>query len=187
MKTAALFACLLACLVFPACEKKAEPLPILGQVPAFELTASDGKAFSSASLSGKIWIADFIFTTCPGPCPRMSAQMKLVEKGTVSASGVEIVSFTVDPEHDTAPVLAAYAQRYAADTKRWHFLTGPMAKLDSLAWDSFRLNHVDGKLEHSTRFAVVDAHGRIRAYVGTEDADPVKAVLDVVTRLRQET
>ena len=113
--------------------------------------------------------------------------MQLVAKELAATPGIAIVSFTVDPEHDTPAVLAEYARRYAADTMRWHFLTGPIAKLDQLAWDSFHLNHVDGKLEHSTRFAVVDSKGRIRAYIGTEDQDPVKAALEVVSRLRQES
>ncbi|MEI9900558.1 MAG: SCO family protein [Hyphomicrobium sp.] len=123
-------------------------------------------------MAGKIWIADFIFTTCPGPCPRMSATMKRVEKGTTALPNVEIVSFTVDPDHDTPPVLAEYAQRYAADTRRWHFLTGPMKQLDALSFDAFHLNHTDGKLGHSTRFAIVDGKGQLRAFIGTEDADP---------------
>jgi protein SCO1/2 len=179
---------LIALFALAACEeKRVERLPELGQIPSFELTASDGKAFSSAALEGKIWIADFIFTTCPGPCPRMSAQMKRVEKATAGMiPGVEIVSFTVDPEHDKPAVLADYAKRYAADTARWHFLTGPMERLESLAWGAFKLNHVDGKLEHSTRFTVVDGQGRIRAYIGTEDTDPLKEVLATVDRLQHE-
>jgi protein SCO1 len=180
-------ALLIACLVLASCSELAEPVPVFGQIPAFELTGVDGKPFSSAALQGKIWIADFIFTTCPGPCPRMSAQMKRVEKATAAIPAVEIVSFTVDPEHDSPPVLADYAKRYAADTTRWHFLTGPMASLEALSWGAFKLSHVDGKLEHSTRFTLVDGKGQIRAYVGTEDGDPLKTVLEVVNRLLRET
>ena len=184
MRTALLVSALVA---LAACEKKAEPLPVLSQIPAFDLTAADNSAFNSKTLAGKIWIADFIFTTCPGPCPRMSATMKQVEKGTAAFPNVEIVSFTVDPEHDTPPVLAEYAQRYAADAKRWHFLTGPMKQLDALSFDAFHLNHTDGKLEHSTRFAIVDGQGQLRAYIGTEEADPVQATLDIVKKLREQS
>lgn len=178
----------IACLSLAACaEKRPQRLPELGQIPSFELTAIDGKPFSSATLEGEIWVADFIFTTCPGPCPRMSAQMKRVEKATVGMiPAVEIVSFTVDPKHDSPTVLASYAKRYDADTARWHFLTGPMERLESLAWESFKLNHVDGRLEHSTRFTVIDGRGRIRAYIGTEDEDPLKAVLAAIDRLQHE-
>jgi protein SCO1/2 len=117
----------------------------------------------------------------------MSAQMKRVEKATAEMiPGIEIVSFTVDPKHDSPEVLAAYAKRYAADTARWHFLTGPMDRLESLGWGSFKLNHVDGRLEHSTRFTVVDGRGRIRAYIGTEDEDPLKGVLETIDRLQHE-
>jgi protein SCO1/2 len=171
-----------------ACNRKAEPLPVLGQVPVFTLTSQKDDSFDSKQLAGHVWVADFIFTTCPGPCPRMSAQMKRVEKELAAKGGtaVRLVSFTVDPDHDTPPVLADYAKRYAADTARWTFLTGTREALHRLSWDSFHLNKVDGSLEHSTRFAVVDGQGRIRAYVGTEEGDPVPQVMAAVAAIQEE-
>jgi hypothetical protein len=62
-----------------------------------------------------------------------------------------------------------------------------MKQLDALSFDAFHLNHTDGKLEHSTRFAIVDGNGQLRAYVGTDDGDPVQATLDVVKRLRDQS
>ena len=83
-----------------------------GSVPDFTLTDQTGAEFVSAKqLQGVDWIADFIYTTCPGPCPRMSSQMHEVEKELDGVERVRLVSFTVDPEHDTPPVLAEYAKR----------------------------------------------------------------------------
>jgi protein SCO1/2 len=137
-----------------------KPLPVLGQVPPFQLTAQTGQAFDSESLEGHIWVADFIYTNCPGPCPMMSSQMRRVQMST----DVSLVSFTVDPEHDTPPVLAAYAKHFTADPARWHFLTGEPGRLNELGLNAFKLNSVDGSLIHSTRFVLVDGARRIRGY-----------------------
>ena len=139
-----------------------KPLPVLGQVPPFQLTAQTGQPFSSQSLDGHIWVADFIYTTCTGPCPMMSSQMRRLQLSTTPA--ISLVSFTVDPQHDTPPVLAAYAKHFTADPARWHFLTGEPRHLTDLGLNAFKLNSVDGSLTHSTRFVLVDGARRIRGY-----------------------
>lgn len=156
---------LILVVVCAGCARRA-PLPIYGQVPDFELTAQSGEAIQRKMLDGKIWVADFIFTHCSGPCPRMSAQMSQVQR---SVTGVKLVSFTVDPARDTPQVLAAYAQRFHADPGRWLFLTGPQPTLHMLQREAFKLGNVDGSLNHSTRFVLVDRRGRIRGYYGTAD------------------
>jgi carboxypeptidase C (cathepsin A) len=104
--------------------RKEPPLPVYWQIPAFQLTAQSGQPFDSKSLEGDIWVADFIFTTCPGPCPRMSSQMRGVQSAVASMPDVKLVSFTVDPKNDTPTALAAYATRYRAEPGRWFFFTG---------------------------------------------------------------
>ena len=152
---------LLTAVLLAACAAP-KPLPILGQVPPFQLTAQTGQPFASRSLDGHIWVADFIYTTCPGPCPRMSSQMRRVQSSTTR--DISLVSFTVDPRHDTPPVLAAYAKHFTADPARWHFLTGEPSRLHDLGLNAFKLNSVDGSLTHSTRFVLVDGARRIRGY-----------------------
>jgi protein SCO1 len=161
-----------------------EPLPVYGRVPPFELVSQAGQQFDSKALSGSIWVADFIFTTCMGPCPRMSSLMKRVQDST--SGNVKLVSFTVDPQHDTPPVLAEYARRYRAEPARWYFLTGDPASLNSLAHDSFKLSSVDGSMTHSTRFVLVDRGGRIRGYYSTEENDPVPRLVADVKRLAED-
>lgn len=129
-------------LFLAACGQK-PPLPIYGQVPAFVLTAQSGRPFARNALDGQVWVADFIYTTCTGPCPLMSMKMRRIQKANPD---VRLVSFTVDPEHDTPPVLAAYAKRYQADPNRWYFLTGSRQELNALARDAFKLSNVDGSL-----------------------------------------
>src|SRR3981081_4571009 len=133
-----------AFLLFSACAGKQQPLPIYGKVPAFELTAETGQPFTSKALNGKVWVADLIYTTCPGPCPRMSSLMRQVQPASSSMPDVKLVSFTVDPEHAAPSGLAQYPLRDEPQPNRWHFLTGPREALDHVARDSFKLSNVDG-------------------------------------------
>ena len=172
-----------------ACSRKREPLQVFNTMPDFALTDQQGNDFSFASqLKGKVWVADFIFTTCNGPCPRMSRQMKQVQAGLEDAADVRLVSFTVDPDNDTPSALAEYAKRYQAATGRWYFLTGPKATLHQLNREAFMLGNVDGSTDHSTRFVLVDRQGRVRRYYDTTEPDAVGSLIaDARTLLNNES
>jgi protein SCO1/2 len=176
---------LLLALTFAACTK-IPPMPVYGRVPEFQLISQTGEPFDRQALIGKIWVADFIFTHCSGPCPRMSAQMRRVQTAVAELPDVRLVSFSVDPERDTPTVLAAYATRYQAQPGRWFFLTGDQKTLDALDRRAFMLGNVDGKLEHSTRFVLVDRQGRIRGYYGTDQDDPTARLIVDIRRLALE-
>lgn len=147
-------------------------LPSYGVVPEFHLTDQSGRNFSNKQqLEGKVWVANFIFTTCAGPCPRMSGQMREVRSSLDSHPDVRFVSFTIDPARDTPPVLAAYGRRFKADPDRWYMVTGPQSQLHELKRNVFKLGDVDGSLMHSTRFVLVDRHSRIRGFYDSSDAE----------------
>src|SRR5262249_35195246 len=149
------------------------PPQVLGQIPPFQLTAQTGEAFDSRELDGHIWVANFVYTTCPGPCPMMSHQMSVIQQATATTPGVKLVSFTVDPAHDTPSVLADYARHFNADPGRWTFLTGDMARLNDLGLNAFKLNKVDGSLDRSSRFVLVDGRRQIRGfYLSSDDGFP---------------
>jgi protein SCO1/2 len=162
--------------------RREEPLPVYWQVPEFQLTQQSGQPFDSKSLDGDIWVADFIYTTCPGPCPRMSSQMRGVQTAVASMPDVKLVSFTVDPKNDTPTTLAAYAARYKAEPGRWFFLTGDQAALEAICRNGFKLGDVDGSLSHSTRFVLMDRHSRVRGlYSPSEDGAVPKLLHDIRT------
>src|SRR5881227_3715982 len=117
-----------------------------GTVPEFVLLNQDGKNFGSAQLRGKIWIADFIYTTCPGPCPMISTRMSELQK-PLEQTDVHLVSFSVDPERDTPEVLRGYAEKLRAEPKRWDFLTGPKSAIYDLSHNGFKLAISDGNGE----------------------------------------
>jgi protein SCO1/2 len=176
---------LLLAFLLSSCVKPTD-LPILGGVPAFQLTAQSGQPFDSESLAGHVWVADFIYTTCPGPCPMMSSQMNRLQSSTADTPDVKLVSFTVDPKHDTAPVLAEYGKHFKAEPARWFFLTGDRAILNDLGLNAFHLNSVDGSLVHSTRFTLVDRQGRIRGYHSSEENGFMPKLLHDVRQLESE-
>ncbi|NJK89997.1 MAG: SCO family protein [Myxococcales bacterium] len=107
-----------------ACQS--EPLPELFTLPTFELVDQEGQRFGTEQLTGEVWIATFIFTTCPTVCETLTRRTRqLQERLDARALEARIVTFTVDPEQDSPDVLKAYAARHRADLARWQFLTGP--------------------------------------------------------------
>src|SRR5262249_56966991 len=106
--------------------------------PTFQLTNQNGQPFGAAQLSGKIWIADFIYTTCPGPCPMISSRMSELQK-PLGKTDVHLVSFSVDPEKDTPAVLRGYAEKLQAEPGRGVFLTGPKPEIYNLSPHSSKL------------------------------------------------
>lgn len=156
-------------LVLAGCAQAPVPLPMLGQIDGFQLTAQTGQPFDSSELRGHVWVADFIFTNCPGPCPLMSKHMGELQRATADLPAVKFVSFSVDPANDTPQVLTEYGKHFLQDPNRWTFLTGDRKVLDHLGFDEFKLNHVDGSFEHSTRFVLLDRQLRIRGYYSSDE------------------
>ena len=150
-------------------------------VPAFALTERSGKTITNHDLAGKIWVADFIYTTCPGPCPLITAGMAKIQDAVAHDPQVQLVSFTVDQLTDTPPVLTKYANQYGADPNRWWFLTGQEKPLYDLIQNGFYQVVQDNRgqtpppgqntVTHSTKIALVDGDGNVRGFydgVGNE-------------------
>ncbi len=168
-------------------------LPRLGRLPDFRLTAvttlSQGP-LSLADLSGRPWVAGFIYTSCAGPCPLLSARMAGLQ-GSLPPQ-VRLVSFTVDPQRDRPKVLRAYAARFKADPRRWVFLTGPKPELRKLMSEGFRLAAgedpkapVGLRLVHSTKLVLVDSEGILRGYYdGQEPSSLRRLERDALALLR---
>lgn len=183
----------IACTILLGCSTP-EPLPDYGEVPDFELTERSGRTVSRAELLGQVWAVDFIFTTCAGPCPLMSTNMKRLQAALPDREDVRLVTMTVDPERDTPEALSEYARRYGADPERWLFLTGGKQELYDLIQTGFLQAVDDGSLTpdgqpgpgiitHSTRFTLVDRAGRIRGFYFGSEEEVVEAILPDIERL----
>jgi protein SCO1/2 len=161
-----------------------------GTVPGFQLTNQNGQPFGSAQLSGKIWIADFIYTTCPGPCPMISSRMSELQK-PLQKTDVHLVSFSVDPDKDTPEVLRGYADKLQAEPGRWDFVTGAKSAIYKLSHDGFKLAVSDGRDAqgipvHSTRMVLVDRHGQIRGYYDATEPEAITKLLADTNHLLRE-
>lgn len=158
-------------------------------VPEFSLVERSGKKVTLANLSGKVWIADFIYTTCTDTCPFQTADMAKLQDRWLNESELKLVSFSVDPERDTPKVLARYASRFKADPLRWLFVTGDRAEIVRLVEDGFHLavasagNHRADVIVHSPRFVLVDSQGQIRGYYDNRDPKAMQRLNDEVTAL----
>ncbi len=165
----------------------ATPLPVLAQLPDFRLLERSGKTLSLADLTGKVWIADFIFTRCPGPCPRMTSKMASLQRDLQSEDSLRLVSISVDPEFDTLEVLAKYSARYQAEEGRWFFLTGDKTVIHHLAKSGFLVGGVDDVTLHTTRFVLIDREGRVRGYYSSSDEDELQKLRNDARALLRET
>ena len=139
-------------------------LPLKGTVPEFSFTDSHNETISKNEMIGKVWVADFIFTTCNMACPVMTGNMNLVHKAFRENDDVRIVSISVYPEYDTPEVLTEYAARYNANTDRWHFLTGSEELVQDIIKNGFKIGDYEDIIFHSEKFALVDQQGQIRGY-----------------------
>ena len=166
------------------------PLAKHWSLPDFALTERSGQPLRLADLVGKVWVADFFYTTCPGPCPMLSSRLSEVQKALGEEPGARLVSISVDPEKDTPAVLKIYAEKFQA-SERWFFCTGPKDAIYSLARNGFKLPIADapaegGMIAHSTRLILVDRTGHVRGFYegGTESS--VGEVVRDIRRLLEE-
>src|SRR5690606_27364193 len=136
-----------------------------------------GRPFTPSTLEGEVWVAGFVFTTCPSSCPAVTRAMSdLSDRFARTKIDVKMVSFTVDPERDTPEVLDAYARSVGADPEQWRFVTGDPDAVRSLVSEGFRLGVGDRQevetdvydIAHSTKLALIDGKGQIRGYYGIE-------------------
>lgn len=181
-------------------DRQPEPLPVFSKIESFSLTERTGEPLSLEDLSGKIWVANFIYTTCPTVCPKLTTKMREVQglvAGLETELGVEdakvrLVSFTVDPENDTPEVLARYAEQYGADSRLWLFLTGSLDSVSEAVIDGMKIPFEKRgpsaaiEIMHGEKFVLVDQHGQIRAYFDAdqEGMERLRRSLETLLRAR---
>jgi len=165
------------------------------RLPDFVLLNQDSVVFTADSLRGYIHVADYFFTRCPGICPRLSSAMRMIQDYLgEKAKKVRLVSYTVDPGHDSPAALREYAQRYGADLRRWTFVTGADTTLYRLAVKGYLIpvdkspDSTQGELGyvHSDMLVLVDPELRIRGFYSGLDSLQVKRLLDDINLLLLE-
>lgn len=163
------------------------PLPVLFELPQYELVNQFGNKFGSNDLKGKIYLANFAFTSCPSVCPDLMGTMQKVQK-RVRGLGTEIaiVTYSVDPETDTPDVLLKYSREWKANPFVWFFLTGEKESMKNILIDGYKVAMGDRDktdsmydIAHSNKVALVDEQGRIRGYYNTDKNDINRLMIDV--------
>ena len=150
-------------------------LPSYEKVQPFSLTNQLGQTITLNDLKGRVWVADVIFSRCPGPCPKMTDEMSKIQKAFPADAPLRLVTITTDPENDTTSRLKEYSEKFSAGPARWHFLTGTKRELlANLASGSLKLSAVEKDKElqqdpndlfiHSTVFVLVDKSGKVRGF-----------------------
>ncbi len=152
----------------------------------FALLNQYGDTVTEDSLDGKIYVADFFFTTCPGICKDMAAQKRRLQKETMEMEDFAIVSHSVTPEMDSVPTLKKYAELHGAKRGKWQLLTGDKPQIYKLARQSYFAVLDSGgtgdenDFIHTENFVLIDKEKRIRGfYDGTSENDVDKLLQDL--------
>ncbi|GAA4301373.1 SCO family protein [Compostibacter hankyongensis] len=170
-------------------------LPVLGnpghKVGAFTFVNQEGDSITEKKLDGKVSVVEYFFTTCTGICPKMNRNMDQVYEKFKHTPGFQILSFTVDPAHDSVPVLAKYGEQWGADPRVWLFLTGDRNALFKVAVNQFLLSAADSagateQFVHTQFFALVDQDRRIRGFYDGLKQEQVSQLSDDIRALLQE-
>lgn len=191
-----------ALVLLSACAPNTKTLPILGQrdtetkivngkpevdsvyqtIPAFKFVNQYGDTITNKNLDGKIYVADFFFTSCPSICPIMQRNMLLVYNEFKNDPNVKILSHTIDPKHDTVAVLKSYAEKLGITGNSWWMLYGKKEDIYQLAEKHYLVQVNDGKdgLIHDGYFLLIDKQKRTRgAYDGTQPDQVKKLIADM--------
>ncbi len=176
-------------------QQRESGLPVYWTVPDFQLIADNGKPITLADLKGKVWVAEFFFTSCAGICLEMNRNMQKVQRSFKGNLDFRIVAFTVDPHRDTPDILREYGKNFGAQPGQWIFVTGEKKAIYRLARHGFRVTAQEVKPEeeggpldfiHSDRFILVDRQGRIRGYYnGTDEKQVARLIADIRRLLRE--
>lgn len=146
-------------------------IPVIGDVPEFSFMNQNGDPFTNKNFENKITVLDFIFTTCPGPCPTMTYNMTNLYHDFDAVTEVQFVSITVDPETDNLDVLKEYAEVNGVNDERWSFLYSDINSIKELKRDGFMLYSDELPQGHAIKFILIDQNGSIRKYFdGTDEA-----------------
>jgi protein SCO1/2 len=164
-------------------EKLIEPV---NQVPAFSFTDQHGKVFSEKDVEGKVYVADFFFTSCDAICPMMNSQLTRVQQAMGNETNYRIVSYSLDPENDSVPVLRSFARKFEAKDEIWHLLTGDKREIYQLGSAGYKqpvLTDSNGVINHSGRIVLVDEQRMIRGFYNALDSSEVDMLINDLSYL----
>ena len=161
------------------------------KIPAFSFVNQNGKIITDKTYAGKIYVADFFFTTCSSICPKMTNNMALVQQAYLTDSQVMFLSHTVFPEIDSVAVLKRYALEKGVDDRKWNLVTGDKKEIYSLARKSYLAVKLGKPSElydmvHTENFVLVDAQKRVRGFYDGTNKEEIERLISDIQLLLQE-
>jgi protein SCO1/2 len=148
------------------------------KIPEFSFINQNKEVVNNNTFRGKIYIADFFFTSCPGICPKLTKNMGIIQEAYKSDNAIMLLSHTVMPWRDSVPLLKAYAEKHQVNPKKWHLVTGDKDELYNIARtgyfadEDFTKTQDERNFMHTENFILVDRKGNIRGvYNGTLEVD----------------
>ncbi len=160
---------------------------IYHSIPSFKFVNQDGDTITEKYYEGKIYVADYFFSTCKSICPTMATELQRVQEKFAYTKGlVQILSHTVNPENDSVPVLKAYSEQVHADNAMWNFVTGDKKQLYDITRNGYFVNALEGDggkddFIHSELFVLIDKEKHIR---GIYDGTNIKAVNNLLDDIK---
>jgi protein SCO1/2 len=169
-------------------------LPVLSYVPPFSFDNQLGRRVTDKDVAGKVYVAEYFFTTCKGICPKMNVNMKRLSGDLAGETDFRILSYTVDPETDSVARMKHYADSLGADPGRWWFLTGRKDSLYHLARNGYLLDdpknnalNINEQFLHTQFVALVDRGGRVRKiYDGLKQDELDELEKDISALLKEK-
>lgn len=169
-------------------------LPVIGYVHPFSFTDQTGKTITQQDVNGKVYVAEFFFTTCKGVCPKLNNNIKKIYSAFPEENNLVFLSHTVDPETDSIGRLKIYADSMGVNSSRWHLLTGSKDSLYYAARASYLLDDpknnaesIDQQFLHTQFFALVDKTGRVRKIYDGLKNDEITELKKDITHLLKES
>lgn len=154
-------------------------------IPDHKLLTQTGDTFSLANVRGKVYAVNFFFADCRNICPKMNAQFTGVQNQFLNEDRVKLVSYTINPDADSVPVMAGYAERFKAVKDKWYFLTGSKKTIYDLARNDYKIAVAPGDggpndFIHSEQVVLIDPNLHIRGYYdGTDSTQMVEMEADI--------
>lgn len=162
-------------------------------IPYFYFLNDDSVLVKSTDMKGKIWVADFFFTTCPTICPTMTKNMQKLNTSTKDLhDDLQFISISINPQHDTPSILKRYREHYKATASNWQFFTGKEAETHQLGIENFQIfagrdDESEGGYAHSGAFTLVDKEGYVRGvYLGTDEKQVIQLEKDIRKLVKEE-
>ncbi|SFE49655.1 SCO family protein [Flavobacterium xueshanense] len=154
----------------------------------FSFINQNGKTITQKDYEGKIYVADFFFTTCGSICPKMTTNLSDIQKAFANNPKVKLLSFTVFPETDSVPVLKAYAKKHDVDDNKWNLVTGDKKEIYTMARKSYLAVKLGKPSElydmvHTENFVLVDTKKRVRGFYDGTNKEDMKRLIEDITFL----